>query len=193
MVYQLLALGILAGFYACYFGKMLSQRRRGIHTDQMGRGKTGRVRAIEIAVKCVTALLPAAQVVCIALRLTALPDWARILGAVLGALGIAAFAAAMLCMKDSWRAGVSAREKTELVTDGIYRISRNPAFLGFDLMYLGILLLFFSWPLCVLTALAALLLHVQVVCVEEAHLRVAFGQAYLDYCGQVCRYIGRKS
>lgn len=193
MVYQLLALGILAGFYACYFGKMLSQRRRGIRTDQMGRGKTGRVRAIEIAVKCVTALLPAAQLVCIALRLTALPDWARILGAVLGALGIAAFAAAMLCMKDSWRAGVSAREKTELVTGGIYRISRNPAFLGFDLMYLGILLLFFSWPLCVLTALAALLLHVQVVCVEEAHLRVAFGQAYLDYCGQVCRYIGRKS
>ena len=193
MVYQLLALGILAGFYACYFGKMLSQRRRGIRTDQMGRGKTGRVRAIEIAVKCVTALLPAAQLVCIALRLTALPDWARILGAVLGALGIAAFAAAMLCMKDSWRAGVSAREKTELVTDGIYRISRNPAFLGFDLMYLGILLLFFSWPLCVLTALAALLLHVQVVCVEEAHLRIAFGQAYLDYCGQVCRYIGRKS
>ena len=193
MVYQLLALGILAGFYACYFGKMLSQRRRGIRTDQMGRGKTGRVRAIEIAVKCVTVLLPAAQAVCIALRLTALPDWARILGAVLGALGIAAFAAAMLCMKDSWRAGVSAREKTELVTDGIYRISRNPAFLGFDLMYLGILLLFFSWPLCVLTALAALLLHVQVVCVEEAHLRVAFGQAYLDYCGQVCRYIGRKS
>ena len=193
MVYQLLALGILAGFYACYFGKMLSQRRRGIRTDQMGRGKTGRVRAIEIAVKCVTALLPAAQLVCIALRLTALPDWARILGAVLGALGIAAFAAAMLCMNDSWRAGVSAREKTELVTGGIYRISRNPAFLGFDLMYLGILLLFFSWPLCVLTALAALLLHVQVVCVEEAHLRVAFGQAYLDYCGQVCRYIGRKS
>ena len=193
MVYQLLALGILAGFYACYFGKMLSQRRRGIRTDQMGRGKTGRVRAIEIAVKCVTALLPAAQVVCIALRLTALPDWARILGAVLGALGIAAFAAAIVCMKDSWRAGVSAREKTELVTGGIYRISRNPAFLGFDLMYLGILLLFFSWPLCVLTALAALLLHVQVVCVEEAHLRVAFGQAYLDYCGQVCRYIGRKS
>ena len=193
MVYQLLALVILAGFYACYFGKMLSQRRRGIRTDQMGRGKTGRVRAIEIAVKCVTALLPAAQVVCIALKLTALPDWARILGAVLGALGVAAFVAAMLCMKDSWRAGVSAQEKTKLVTGGIYRISRNPAFLGFDLMYLGLLLLFFSWPLCALTVLAALLLHVQVVCVEETHLRAAFGQAYLDYCGQVCRYLGRKS
>lgn len=96
-------------------------------------------------------------------------------------------------MKDSWRAGVSAQEKTELVTGGIYRISRNPAFLGFDLMYLGILLLFFSWPLCVLTVLAALLLHTQVVCVEETHLRAAFGQAYLDYSGQVRRYLGRKS
>ena len=94
MVYQLFALVILAGFYACYFGKMLSQRRRGIRTDQMGRGKTGRVRAIEIAVKCVTALLPIEQVVCIALKRTALPDWTRILGALLGALGVAAFAAA---------------------------------------------------------------------------------------------------
>lgn len=193
MVYQLFALVILAGFYACYFGKMLSQRRRGIRTDQMGRGKTGRVRAIEIAVKCVTALLPAAQVVCIALELTMLPDWARILGVVTGTLGVAAFAAAALCMRDNWRAGVPSQEKTELVTGGIYRISRNPAFLGFDLMYLGILLLFFSWPLCILTALAALLLHIQVVCVEEPHLHRAFGQAYLDYCGKVCRYFGRKS
>ncbi len=39
-----------------------------------------------------------------------------------------------------WRAGVSEKEKTELVTAGIYRWSRNPAFLGFDLLYIGFLL-----------------------------------------------------
>lgn len=27
-------------------------------------------------------------------------------------------------------------DKTELITNGIYQISRNPAFLGFDLLYL---------------------------------------------------------
>ena len=191
MVYQLLALVILAGFYACYFGKMLSQRRRGIRTDQMGRGKTGRVRAIEIAVKCVTALLPAAQVVCIALRLTALPDWARILGAVLGALGIAAFAAAIVCMKDSWRAGVSAREKTELVTGGIYRISRNPAFLGFDLMYLGVALMYGNILTAAFSISAAVMLHLQIL-QEEKYMLATFGSAYAAYSARVARYLGRK-
>ena len=42
----------------------------------------------------------------------------------------------VLTMKDSWRAGVSETDKTELVTDGIYQISRNPAFGGFDLVYI---------------------------------------------------------
>ena len=43
-------------------------------------------------------------------------------------------------MKDSWRAGVSYEEKTDLITSGIYQISCNPAFLGFDLVYVGIVL-----------------------------------------------------
>ena len=45
-------------------------------------------------------------------------------------------------MKDSWQAGIPDKDKTELVTTGIYRFSRNPAFLGFDLMYVGALLLY---------------------------------------------------
>ena len=43
-------------------------------------------------------------------------------------------------MRDFWRAGISETDKTELVTEGIYQISRNPAFLGFDVLYFGILL-----------------------------------------------------
>ena len=43
-------------------------------------------------------------------------------------------------MRDSWRAGISETDKTELVTEGIYQISRNPAFLRFDLLHIGILL-----------------------------------------------------
>ncbi|EKC72198.1 isoprenylcysteine carboxyl methyltransferase family protein, partial [human gut metagenome] len=44
------------------------------------------------------------------------------------------FVISVWTMKDSWRAGVSKTDQTELVTDGIYQISRNPAFLGFDLV-----------------------------------------------------------
>lgn len=108
------------------------------------------------------------------------------------ALGDAVFIISVVTMRDNWRAGVSEEEKTELVTSGIYRISRNPAFLGFDMLYVGVLLAFFSWPLFALSAFAMLMFHLQIVNVEEDFLRVAFGDAYLEYCQHVCRYIGVK-
>ena len=37
-------------------------------------------------------------------------------------------------MKDNWRAGVQREEKVNLVTNGIYAISRNSAFWVIDLM-----------------------------------------------------------
>lgn len=192
MTFQILALAILLAFYICYFLKLLAQRRRGISTDQLGKGKTGFVRAVELGVKGAAVVMPLAEAASILCNVTALPRWARAAGAVLGVLGVAAFACAAWTMGDSWRSGVSCEEKTELVTGGIYRFSRNPAFLGFDLVYLGQVLMFFSWPLLVLSAVTVLLFHLQIVNVEEDHLIAAFGQEYLTYRRQVNRYFGRK-
>lgn len=94
--------------------------------------------------------------------------------------------------RDSWRAGVSKTDKTELVTNGIYQFSRNPAFLGFDLLYIGTLLMFFNWILCILTVFAVTMYHLQIVNVEEDFLLATFGNEYLQYKKKVCRYIGRK-
>ena len=87
---------------------------------------------------------------------------------------------------------VSKTDKTELVTNGIYQISRNPAFLGFDLLYIGTLLMFFNWILCFLTVFAVIMYHLQIVNVEEDFLFATFGNEYLQYKKKVCRYIGRK-
>ena len=93
---------------------------------------------------------------------------------------------------ENWRAGVQKEEKTSLVTTGIYSISRNPAFLGFDLMYIGILFSFFNWFLCFTTGFAVVFFHLQIVNVEEDFLIEAFGNEYLQYKSKVCRYLGRK-
>ena len=90
------------------------------------------------------------------------------------------------------KAGVSKTDKTELVTNGIYQISRNPAFLGFDLLYIGTLLMFFNWILCFLTVFAVIMYHLQIVNVEEDFLFATFGNEYLQYKKKVCRYISRK-
>ena len=116
----------------------------------------------------------------------------RIIGAVVSVVGTIVFLVAVQTMRDSWRAGVSKTDKTELITNGIYQISRNPAFLGFDLLYIGTLLIFFNWTLCILTIFAIVMYHLQIVCVEEEFLLATFGNEYLQYKKKVCRYIGRK-
>ena len=47
MLFQVTAIILLLVFYGCYFGKMFLQKRQGIQTDQIGKGKTGTAKGIE--------------------------------------------------------------------------------------------------------------------------------------------------
>lgn len=143
--------------------------------------------------KLATYLTLAAEVVSILMGTTLLPDGWRIAGAFLAACGTGLFWAAVWTMKDSWRAGVPASDRTELVTRGIFQLSRNPAFAGFDLVYLGLALMFFNPVLAVMSAAACLMLHLQIVCHEEPFLKATFGEAYLNYSRRVNRYFGRRA
>ena len=192
MGFKIIILILIAAFYMCYFVKMISQKKQGISTDQLGKGKEGVVKIIEIALKIIAYLLPVVQVISIVLYNGSVHISMRIVGVIITALGILAFGVSVLQMKDNWRAGVQREEKINLVTTGIYSISRNPAFLGFELMYIGILLAFFNWYLCGVTIFAVVIFHLQIVNVEVAFLVEAFGEEYLAYKKKVCRYIGRK-
>lgn len=190
MAMQIVALVILAVFYGTYFVKMLMQKRQGIQTDQMGKGKQGKEKIIELTLKAVTIAVPVAEVASILINTAPLPFWLRWVGMGLAVAGTTLFFCTVLAMHDNWRAGVSHTDKTDLVTDGLFTISRNPAFLGFDLVYLGILLMFFNWILLALSLFAALMLHLQITQVEEKFLEETFGQQYLDYKKRVNRYFG---
>lgn len=84
-----------------------------------------------------------------------------------------------------------AKGKTELVTTGIYRFSRNPAFLGFDLMYIGVLLLYGNLLTLGFSLFAMMMLHLQIL-QEERFLASTFGEPYREYCRRVFRYLGRR-
>lgn len=86
--------------------------------------------------------LPIAQILSIIFGWSYLPASTCFTGFCVGILGDIIFLLSVLCMKDNWRAGIPDKDKTELVTTGIYRFSRNPAFLGFDFMYIGVLLMY---------------------------------------------------
>lgn len=192
MIFKIITLGLMAAFYICYFVKMISQRKQGISTDQLGKGKTGFVKFIEVTLKISTYVLPLIQLISIFWYVGAAHIALRIIGCVITAAGVLIFIVSVLQMKDNWRAGVQREDKTSLVTNGIYSISRNPAFLGFDLMYIGILFTFFNWFLCFATSFVIIFFHLQIVNVEEDFLIEAFGEEYLKYRAKVCRYLGRK-
>ena len=192
MSIRIITLVLMAVFYICYFAKMISQRKQGIRTDQLGKGKEGFVKFIEVTLKITTYLVPVIQILSIVLYSGTVHIALQIIGVIVTALGVLAFITSVVQMKDNWRAGVQREEKTSLVTTGIYSISRNPAFLGFDLMYIGILLSFFNWYLFLATTFALVFFHLQIVNVEEEFLIEAFGEEYLEYKKKVCRYMGRR-
>lgn len=191
LLYRVLALLLLALFYAIYFGKMLIQRRQGIQTNQIGRRKSGTLLRVESLMGLATYSIVAVQLFSIVFDWSMLPFGARIGGFGIGLLGDVLFLVSVISMKSSWRAGIPDQDETELVTDGIYSFSRNPAFLGFDLMYLGVLLLFSNPLLLLFTAFAMVMLHLQIL-QEEQFMERRFGMEYVQYKRHVSRYIGRK-
>ncbi len=191
MLFQGLAMIVLLLFYGCYLYKMAAQKQAGIQTDQMGNGKKGAAKWIEIIMKIATYLAVAAEIISVILNTNNSPVWLRAVGFFLAFIGLLFFVLAVFTMKDSWRAGVSYTDKTSLVTSGIFQISRNPAFLGFDLVYVGIVCTFFNIPLLVISVMACLMLHLQIVNNEEPFLREIFGEEYFEYEKHVNRYLGR--
>lgn len=139
-----------------------------------------------------TYLLPMIQIISILQYRESIGVVFRGIGCAITTIEVLAFIVSVIQMKDNWRAGVQREDKTELVTTGIYSISRNPAFLGFDLMYIGILVTFFNWYLCFATSIVLVFFHLQIVNVEEDFLIETFGEEYLQYKKKVCRYIGRR-
>lgn len=83
---------------------------------------------------------------------------------------------------------VPVRPATALITDGPFRFTRNPLYLGLALLYLGIALwLGVVWPIVLLPALLFLVQQI-VILREEAYLESRFGEAYRAYRARVRRW-----
>jgi protein-S-isoprenylcysteine O-methyltransferase Ste14 len=108
-------------------------------------------------------------------------------------VALAALAAALVWrgqedMAASWRIGIAPRERTELVTGGLFRFCRNPIYLGLQLALAAFCCLLPGFPSLGLLALGAVLLHVQAR-LEEDYLLERHGRAYAEYCARVGRFL----
>ena len=46
MIIKIVTFALMAMFYVCYFTKMIAQKKQGINTDQLGKGKEGFIKFI---------------------------------------------------------------------------------------------------------------------------------------------------
>jgi protein-S-isoprenylcysteine O-methyltransferase Ste14 len=83
---------------------------------------------------------------------------------------------------------VDVERPSEIVVGGPYGISRNPMYLGWHFLYVGIaFVLDTGWLLALLSGV--LLLTHLVILREERHLERRFGDRYLRYKARVRRYL----
>lgn len=110
-------------------------------------------------------------------------------GLTLAVAGLVVVLIAQTAMGSSWRIGVDESERTQLVTDGPFRLVRNPIFTGMAMVTLGVTLMVptFIAAVAVITLVASV--EIQVRLVEEPYLLRVHGDTYARYAATTGRFL----
>ena len=91
-------------------------------------------------------------------------------------------------MANSWRIGIDEKNKTELITNGLFSISRNPIFLGVMIANFGLFLIIPNAFTLLIVSLSTVSINTQIR-LEEAFLKSSHGEKYQDYLNQIMRWL----
>jgi protein-S-isoprenylcysteine O-methyltransferase Ste14 len=112
-----------------------------------------------------------------------------LLGSILVVASLLLFGASVQRFRAA-RTPVPARKPTTaIVRTGPYRFSRNPIYLAFSLLQLGIAVWVNTWWLVATLAAAIATVHYVVIPREERYLEARFGAEYRDYRASVRRWL----
>jgi len=98
----------------------------------------------------------------------------------------------LIADRDFKKAGTTVKpfeESSTLITSGIFRLSRNPMYLGMVSVLVGEAILLGSLSPCIMVIVFALLMHFVFIIPEEKALEARFGQEYLEYKQNVRRWL----
>lgn len=115
-------------------------------------------------------------------------SWRIVMGAVVLAAGVLTCA---ISRRSLVRRGTNVnplRATNALATDGIYRRTRNPIYVGGNIAMIGIAIVFALDWLLLLVVPSGLILHFGVVLREEQYLERKFAEEYRRYKARVPRY-----
>lgn len=195
---NILSLSLFIIFFSSYITKLIILfKKNRISANVLGKaGKANNIHKAEILVKISTFIwgfmwlllsLFEAQIVLVIIpfKTSSLINYT---GIVTTAAGVSIFIIAMISMKTSWRVGIDKSTQTKLITTSIYKYSRNPAFVGFDLMFIGVAAIYPGLVTAAVAIVNIITIH-NLILKEEMHLKSAFGDSYIKYMKQTARYI----
>jgi protein-S-isoprenylcysteine O-methyltransferase Ste14 len=111
------------------------------------------------------------------------------LGAALVVLAVVLFVSSVAKFRAADTPVPARKPTTAIVRTGPYRFSRNPIYLAFSLLQLGIALWANSLWLLLTLVVAVALVHYVVIRREEQYLERRFGDEYLAYKASVRRWL----
>jgi protein-S-isoprenylcysteine O-methyltransferase Ste14 len=112
----------------------------------------------------------------------------KTIGAAVVSIAVVLYAVAVSRLGKSWRLGIDRTTPGPLVTDGVYRCTRHPIYVAFDLLFVGTFLVL-GRTIFLLLALAWIPLIHSLMLREEHFLTELYDNAYRDYCRHVGRYV----
>ncbi len=113
----------------------------------------------------------------------------QVIGAILGVTGVGLIASALGLFRNHNTRPEPWQPSSALVSHGIYRMTRNPMYLGMAMLSLGVALLLSSLAGSFLAVIAAVIINRTVIPREEAYLVRRFAQDYISYAGRVRRWL----
>jgi protein-S-isoprenylcysteine O-methyltransferase Ste14 len=186
-------------FLMVFIGRTLWLRQKGTKVFALGSGKKGFSALLE---KSFFVFFPIwlieVGIHSMHLNIQFLPDvltapilnhWiVQIVGAVAIFLGLLIFCLALISFKSSWRVGIDTTAPGDLITTGVFSVSRNPIFFAMDLYFLGTFLIYSN--LFFLLSFVCMVFGFEFqIRQEEAFLTQRYGAQYKTYMAQVGRYI----
>jgi protein-S-isoprenylcysteine O-methyltransferase Ste14 len=113
----------------------------------------------------------------------------QFVGAVIAVAGIVGAMVSQAAVGDAWRPDVTPGDRTDLVTDGPFRLVRNPVLASTAATAIGLALLVPNVLALAMLACFLLGIQIQVHVVEEPHLLRVHGDAYRRYAARTGRYL----
>jgi len=194
--YQVITLII---FLLVFFGRTIWLRRKGTKVIVLGSGKKGftalleksfliffSIWLIEIGIHSLhlnTQFLPLVLVKQIFKN-----QIIQFAGAIVIFVSLLFFCLALISFNSSWRVGIDTVSPGDLITTGVFSVTRNPIFLSMDLYFLGTFLIYSNLFFLMCFVCIALGFQFQIR-QEETFLLERYGENYRKYMALVNRYI----